>query len=190
MFLLAHMGFTAAPGAFVARWWDENKGFKRGAPDLRWLLAGSILPDVVDKAVGQALFKPYFENGRIFCHTAVFTMLVFVVGVYRQRYKDDNRILLLALGMASHLVLDKIWLEPETAIWPALGPFIRYPSLQTLTRQIADALRDPFFWTSEIGGLALLIMSLRYLGVKRMADLKVFLLHGLSPSLVHSEASY
>jgi inner membrane protein len=190
MFLLAHMGFTAAPGVFVARWWGENRGFKSRVPDLRWLLAGSILPDIVDKTIGQMLFKPYFENGRIFCHTVIFTILMFVAGVYRQRYRDDNRILLLAFGMASHLMLDKIWLEAETAYWPALGPFVRNPSLQTLAQQISDALSDPFFWTSEIGGLAFLIMSLRYLGVKKPGDLRDFLLTGLSPSLVQYEAGY
>jgi membrane-bound metal-dependent hydrolase YbcI (DUF457 family) len=188
VYLLAHLGFTAAPGALVARWWGDNRGFKGAAPDLRWLLAGSVLPDVVDKTVGQLLFKPYFENGRIFFHTAVITLAVFAVGAYRQRKRHDNRVLLLALGMASHILLDRIWLEPETAWWPALGPFVRDPSVEPLYKQILEALSDPFFWTSEIAGLALLVASLRHLGVGSLAELKGFLQRGVSPSLVRDVA--
>ena len=190
MFLLAHLGFTAAPGAPVAMWWGENRAFAAKAPDLRWLLAGSVLPDVVDKTVGQMFFKPYFENGRIFCHAFIFALLMFIAGTYQIRRKGDSRILLLACGVASHLLFDKIWIEPATAFWPALGPFVRYPSLQTIMEQIAEALGDPFFWTSEIGGTLLLVLALRYLGVRKPADLKAFLRHGLSPSLVHFEAAY
>jgi len=190
MFLLAHLGFTAAPGAVAARWWGESRGFAGKAPDLRWLLAGSMLPDVVDKTVGQVLFKPYFENGRIFCHTFIFALLMFVAGTYQVRRKGDSRIILLACGVAGHLVLDRIWIEPTTAFWPALGPFVRYPSLQTLMEQIAEALGDPIFWTTEIGGVLLLVLALRYLGIRKKDDLKAFLLHGLSPSLVQFEAGY
>lgn len=188
MFLLAHLGFTAAPGAIVAKWWGENKGYKDSVPDLRWLLAGSILPDVLDKTVGQVFFKPYFENGRIYGHTVMFALLVLIAGVYGIKRKKDSRILLLAFGVVSHLLLDKIWMEPETVLWPALGPFVRNPSLQTLTEQISEALSDPYFWTSELGGVALLFLSLRYLGVKKPDDLKSFILRGLSPSLVRLEA--
>ena len=35
--------------------------------DLRLLLIGSLLPDIVDKPIGTVLFRSTFENGRIFC---------------------------------------------------------------------------------------------------------------------------
>ncbi len=183
MFLLAHLGFTAAPGALVAGWWGENRGFATGVPDLRWLLAGAVLPDVVDKAIGQVLFKPYFENGRIFAHTIIITLLLFVAGTFELKRRDDNRILLLAFGMAGHLFLDRIWLEPTTALWPSLGAFVRHPSLQTIIEQIRAYLADPAFWATELAGAALLIASLRYLGVKSARDLKAFMVAGTSPSL-------
>jgi membrane-bound metal-dependent hydrolase YbcI (DUF457 family) len=55
-----------------------------------------------------------------------------VAGTCEWKRRGDSRILLLALGIASHLVLDRVWLEPTTALWPALGPFERYPSIQTI----------------------------------------------------------
>ena len=190
MFLVAHLGFTAAPGALVAGWWGENRGFASKAPDLRWLLLGTVLPDVVDKAVGQVFFKSYFENGRIFAHTFILALLMFVAGTYEWKRRGDSRILLLAFGVASHLVLDRIWIEPSTALWPSLGPFVRHPSMQTLLEQIRESLADPYFWVTEVGGAALLIVSLRYLGVKKARDLKLFLASGYSPTLAQHEAGY
>ena len=190
MFLVAHLGFTAAPGALVAGWWGENRGFASKAPDLRWLLAGTILPDIIDKAMGQVLFRSYFENGRIFAHTFILALLMSVAGTYEWKRRGDSRILLLALGIASHLVLDRVWLEPTTALWPALGPFERYPSIQTIFEQIRECLGDPFFWATELAGAALLVASLRYLGVRTMRDLRSFIVSGRSPSLAQFEPGY
>ncbi|RJP30072.1 MAG: metal-dependent hydrolase [Actinobacteria bacterium] len=190
MFLLAHLGFTAAPGALVASWWGENRGFASKAPDMRWLLAGSVLPDVIDKAVGQVFLKPYFENGRIFAHTFVLTLLLVVAGSWEWRRRGDSRILLLALGVASHLVLDRIWIEPTTALWPSLGPFMRHPSIKTILDQIRDYLGDPAFWVTELAGAVFLVASLRYLGVKTLRDLKAFLVSGVSPSLAQYAPGY
>lgn len=189
MFLLAHMGFTAAPGAAAARWWGGRRGFADGAPDMRWLLAGSVLPDLVDKALGQVFLKSYFQNGRIFCHTGVFALAMFAAGVYRLRRKDDGRVLLMAWGVAGHLVLDLMWQEPVTFLWPALGPFARNPSMRSLIEQIAGYLGDPVFWATEAGGALTLLLALRLLGIESPAGLKAFLGRGLSPSLVPGEAA-
>lgn len=184
MFILGHLGMGAAPGALAAKLWANSLGFDGGSPDLRWYLTGTLLPDMVDKPVGQVFFKPYFENGRIYCHTLLFTSSLLVAGLRRRRRKEDGRLLLLALGVISHLVVDAIWREPTTVFWPLLGPFERYPSLKGVLGQIAEYLHDPTFWAEEMGGLILFILALRVLGVEKAGDLKGFALHGLSPSLV------
>jgi len=190
MFVFGHLGLGAAPGALVAKWWRNTADYSKRVPDLRWYLTGILLPDLVDKPLGQVLFKPYFENGRIYCHTLLFTSSMLMLGVRRWRRKDDNRLLLLALGVISHLVLDGIWHEPATVMWPLLGPFERYPSLKGVLGQIAESLRDPSFWAEETGGFVLLLLALRTLGIKRYGDLKDFLLHGLTPCLVPSGADH
>ncbi len=190
MFLISHLGFTAAPGALVARWWGENRGFANRAPDMRWLLAGAVLPDLIDKPIGQILFKPHFENGRIFAHTFVLALLLFLAGTYQWKRRGDSRIILLAFGVASHLVLDRVWTEPTTALWPSMGSFLHHPSMQTIIEQIQEYISDPVFWVSELSGAALLVVSLRYLGVRTASDLRSFLRSGLSPSLAQYEAGY
>ncbi len=183
MFLLAHLGYAAAPASLAARWWGERRGFSCQAPDMRWMLAGAVLPDVVDKTVGQVLFRPYFQNGRIFTHTVALTLMALLAGAWSWRRSGDERLLLLGCGMASHLMLDRIWMEPTTALWPSLGPFLRHPSLGTIMEQIREHLTDPLFWVGELSGAALLVMSLRLLGVEDLKSLGDFLLQGLSPAL-------
>lgn len=189
MFVLAHAGFTLAPGAALTTWWKEDRGFRRGAPDLRWLLAGTVLPDVVDKAVGEVFLRSYFQNGRIFFHTALFTLLFLLAGMYGWARKRDTRLLLLSLGMASHLLLDRIWTEPATALWPSLGPFPRLPSELTLFEQVMEYLRDPVFWVTEAAGTAVLVASLRWLGVDSLATLREFVSRGTLPALSGRKAT-
>ncbi len=186
--MLAHLGYAAAPASLAARGWGERHGFSYHAPDMRWMLAGALLPDVVDKTVGQVLFRPYFQNGRIFTHTVTLTLLALLAGAWSWRRHGDERLLLLGCGMAGHLVLDRIWMEPTTALWPSLGPFVRHPSLGTLMEQIREHLSDPFFWSGELSGAALLVLALRLLGVNDAKALRGFLLHGLSPALEETAA--
>ena len=42
--------------------------------DIRLLLIGSLLPDIIDKPVGQLIFRETFSNGRIFSHTLLFLL--------------------------------------------------------------------------------------------------------------------
>lgn len=184
MFVLAHAGFTLAPTAAFTGWWRDSRGFRVGTPDLRWLLAGTVLPDVVDKAVGEVLFRSYFHNGRIFFHTSLFALIFLLAGLWNWTRKRDARLLLLSLGMASHLVLDRIWTEPTTALWPSLGPFLRHLSDQTLLEQILEYMRDPLFWVTEAAGTAFLVTALRALGVDSAARFGDFLRRGTLPALL------
>jgi len=183
VFLIAHMGFAAAPAAAAVSWWRESRGFSRDVPDLRWLLLGSVLPDLVDKPLGQALLRAHFQNGRIYFHTFLFTILFLLGGVYRWRRNGDDRLLWLACGMAAHLVLDRIWVEPTTAFWPSLGPFLRHPSLGTIMEQVMEYLREPVFWAEEMGGALLLVASFRLLGVRSLRELGAFARDGHLPAL-------
>lgn len=189
MFVLAHAGFALAPAAAFTSWWRDSRGFRFGTPDLRWLLAGTVLPDVVDKAVGDVLFRSYFQNGRIFFHTSLFTLLFLLAGLWNWTRKRDVRLLLLSLGMASHLALDRIWTEPATALWPSLGPFLRHPSDLTLLEQVLEYLRDPVFWVTEAAGAVILVTALRVLGVDSGTRLGDFLRRGTLPALLPREVT-
>jgi hypothetical protein len=48
--------------------------------DLRLLLVGSLLPDIIDKPVGQFFFRETFSNGRIFSHPSSFLPSLLFLG--------------------------------------------------------------------------------------------------------------
>jgi membrane-bound metal-dependent hydrolase YbcI (DUF457 family) len=101
---------------------------------------GSVLPDLIDKPVGIMLFYQTSGYGRIYCHTLLFTVLVFFFGIIvYSRYKSTGIVIVaLATGIITHQLLDAMWLEPVNWFWPALGHF-------------TGRLRPDFFWNTFRG---------------------------------------
>jgi len=65
--------------------------------DIRVLLVGSLLPDVIDKPVGYVLFRETFSGGRIFGHTLLFAVVLGVMGLYVLRRYHKEWVITLAL---------------------------------------------------------------------------------------------
>ena len=89
--------------------------------DIRILLAGSLLPDIIDKPVGQFLLRNILDNGRIFCHTLLFLIIITLIGVYLYRTRHRTWLLVLSAGTFAHLIFDEMWLAPGTILWPLYG---------------------------------------------------------------------
>lgn len=85
--------------------------------DYRFLLLGSILPDIFDKTLGVI----YLGNGRSFCHSLFFTVLILVAGILLYRIRKSPWLLCIALGCVAHLLLDTMWLNPRFFYWPLFG---------------------------------------------------------------------
>ncbi len=127
--------------------------------DLRLLLVGSLLPDIIDKPVGQFFFRETFSNGRIFSHTLIFLALITIVGLYLYRRRGGRTWLLaLSFGTFTHLVLDQMWRAPHTLLWPAYGLAFERVDLTNWVPNIFHALfTDPQVYLPELVGLAILI---------------------------------
>ena len=89
--------------------------------DLRVLVIGSMLPDIVDKPLGQFILRQSLSNGRIYCHTLLFLMLLVLAGVFIYRRRQQTGVILLAAGTITHLIMDEMWRTPQTLLWPLLG---------------------------------------------------------------------
>ena len=89
--------------------------------DTRLLLIGSLLPDIIDKPVRTFFFKDSLSNGRIFCHTLVFLLLITLAGFYLYRSHRKTWLLVLSFGTFTHLICDQVWLSPQTLLWPVYG---------------------------------------------------------------------
>ncbi|HEX76465.1 MAG TPA: metal-dependent hydrolase [Dehalococcoidia bacterium] len=121
--------------------------------DYRLILIGSLLPDIVDKPIGGL----FFGNGRIFCHTLLFLVVLSSAAVYFYTKRGITWLIALSFGTFIHLILDQMWLEPGTLLWPIYGWAFERMDLSHWLEAILYALRtDPAVYISELVGFAIL----------------------------------
>lgn len=138
--------------------------FRDPAMDMRVLVLGGVLPDLIDKPLGSILFTSYFETGRIYGHTLLFAVLVLVLvmALTRRGTETRKRWLALPIGVFIHLLLD-MPLDAETLWWPALG--IEFPAFTegALVDLVHYLVRSPWVVAQELLGLGYLIALYRKL---------------------------
>lgn len=93
--------------------------FRDPAVDVRFLMAGAVLPDLLDKPTGLI----FFGTARVFGHTLVFfaALLTAVLLLTRRGKPSRRRWMALAVGVMFHLLLDGMWTLRDTLLWPFFG---------------------------------------------------------------------
>ena len=131
--------------------------FRDPKMDLRFLVLGAVLPDLIDTPIGFAFWSS-FENVRLAAHSLLFaaTLLVIVLLLTR-RGRPRKRWMPVAVGVLLHLVLDAMWRQPETLWWPFLGWEFTSTGYETVSEYLGWLLSDPTTWLLEAAGLAYLI---------------------------------
>jgi inner membrane protein len=168
MLVLGHAGITLGAAAIAAgvvnrktaaqtakaSWFDSLARYL----DIRILMVGALLPDIIDKPVGQYIFRDTFGNGRIFSHTLLFLLILTAVGIILYRSRRHTWMLALAAGTFMHLVLDEMWGMPATLFWPFMGLDFGKAEISNYLSNIFQALfTDPKSYIPEIAGLAILL---------------------------------
>ena len=126
--------------------------------DIRILLVGSLLSDIIDKPVGQYFFRETFSSGRIFSHTLLFLIVLTGIGFYLYKRHRQVWMLTLAAGTFFHLILDGMWASPATLFWPLLGFTFERAELENWLWNILRALfSHPEVYIPELTGLAILL---------------------------------
>src|SRR4030043_727323 len=99
MLLFAHPGITLGAATLIADAVNRKPSWFASLSrylDIRWLMVGSLLPDIIDKPVGQYFFRDTFNNGRIFSHTLLFFIVLTAIGFFL--YKRHCHIWMLSLA--------------------------------------------------------------------------------------------
>ncbi len=149
--LFWHAGATVAFTRYAFR--DPNM-------DLRFLVLGALLPDLIDTPIGF-LFWSSCENVRLAAHSLLFAAVVMtVVLLATRRGRPRKQWMPLAIGVLLHLVLDAMWRQPETLWWPFRGWAFTSTGYATVGEYLSWLLTDPVTWVGEAAGLAYLL----YLG--------------------------
>ena len=123
--------------------------------DYRFILIGSVIPDVVDALLGLFIFDG--PAGRWIAHSLVVVIGVAVVIILFTRGERRLSLFGIAVGWLLHLVGDGMWQAPFTFFWPAFG--FRFsetpaePYSWDLFLNFSDHLMT---WGGEIVGIAIL----------------------------------
>jgi len=126
--------------------------------DLRLLLIGSLLPDIIDKPIGQFFFRGTFSNGRIFSHSLLFLIIINLIGFYLYRNRRKTWLLVFSFGTFMHLVLDQMWRNLHTLLWPVYGFTFEKGDISDWILGLIHSLRtDPIVYIPELLGLAILV---------------------------------
>jgi inner membrane protein len=190
MLFFGHLGITLGAASVVAHAIDHRQaetpskngwfGTLARRIDIRLLLIGSLLPDIIDKPIGQYLFRNTFYNGRIYAHTLLFLLALAVPGYYLYKSRRQVWLITLAAGTFAHLVLDEMWQVPRTFFWPLLGfGFQRYELTGWFANLLKELASSPYISVSEAIGLAIIIWFRVWLLSRRQFG--SFLRHGKIP---------
>jgi membrane-bound metal-dependent hydrolase YbcI (DUF457 family) len=134
--------------------------------DIRLLVIGALLPDIIDKPLGLLLF----DNGRIFSHTLFFWLLLTAVALYYYLISRRSWPWLLSFGTFCHLVLDQIWLIPKILAWPVFGfSFPRGDAAGWLSSIFGGLVTKPELYIPElVGGVILIWFAVILIRQKRL----------------------
>jgi len=186
MLVLGHAGITLGAAAILSGALGSSRSSQAVPPgnstsrkaswftslgrriDIRLLLVGALLPDIIDKPVGQFFFRETLNNGRIFCHTLLFLIIITLAGLYLYRWRSRTWLLVLSFGTFMHLILDEMWRSPPTLLWPVLGLAFERADLTNWMHDMLHALlTSPQVYVPELVGAAIVIWFAVELVLKR-----------------------
>lgn len=156
--LFWHVGATIA----IARY-----SFRDDRMDLRMLVVGALLPDLIDTPIGL-IFYDSLGGVRLVTHGLLLASIVMVIVVLATRRGRPRKMWMpLAIGLLFHVLLDAMWLDPETLWWPLFGPTFTAAGPESATAYISSVFTDWKVWAAEAAGL----VYLAYLwSVARLGD--------------------
>ena len=146
--LFWHLGATL----WLFRWI-----FRDPKVDIRFLLLGAILPDLVDLPLGTLFLADRFATGELWLHSlAVPSLYMAAVLLCTRRGRKRRTYMALGIGWLLHLGLDGIWTDPNIFFWPFFGWEIPPGEAPYWALAWERALSDPWRWVFEAAGLAYL----------------------------------
>ncbi|MEA1868811.1 MAG: metal-dependent hydrolase [Euryarchaeota archaeon] len=116
MFVMGHVGCTLGIMVIIAM---MVPGL-RYRVDLRFVLVGALLPDIIDKPIGHIIFASSIGYGRLFGHTLLFVLLLAAIGFFLHGKNRDNA-LCLSFATFLHLLEDRMWELPKVLFYPMYG---------------------------------------------------------------------
>lgn len=163
--------------------------FRDPKVDVRFLLLGAILPDVVDMPVGTVFLADRFSTGELWFHSLIIpTVYMAVVLALTRRGRRRRAWMALGVGWLFHLLLDAMWVDQEVFLWPFFGWDISPGEAPYWPLAWERAMSDPWRWVQEVIGLAYLAWLWIAVGLNRRERLATTMSTGRLPDRVAEDA--
>lgn len=147
--LFWHIGATV----WLFRWI-----FRDPKVDVRFLVFGAILPDLIDLPIGTLILADRYSTGELWFHSLIIpTLYMTAVLVLTRRGRRRRAFMALGVGWLFHLLLDGMWVDQNVFLWPFFGAEIPPGEAPFWSLAWERALSDPWRWVKEIAGLAYLV---------------------------------
>lgn len=162
--------------------------FKDPKVDVRFLLLGAILPDLIDMPIGTLFLADRFSTGELWLHSLIVPVaFMAVVVVFTRRGRRRRAWMALGIGWLFHILLDAVWVNQEVFAWPFFGWEI--PAGESPYWPLAwdRALADPWRWAKEIVGMAYLVWLYVALGLSDPERRSTTMRNGRLPDYVATE---
>lgn len=158
MIFFSHLGLTTGivkAGETAA---CSRRPMRSARIDYRYVLLGSILPDLIDKPLGMFLLRNVFHNSRLFGHTLLFSLALLAAGFWMWKRCRSNKLLTLGGCCVIHLVCDSMWAYPSILFWPLLGlAFPARPDGNWVLQDFSFLLGNAFYLGAEAAGFGILL---------------------------------
>jgi inner membrane protein len=151
------------------------------------VLAGSMLPDIIDKCILFFISGERLSSGRMFAHSLLFTLLFLALGMASLHIYRKSWVLVFAACSLVHQLLDVMWKQLDIFFWPLYRSLLSQgiqtfsPDLLDMPVKAAYVIREdlswgsiwnlfsnPYIYISELTGALILLVFFILLVRRRM----------------------
>ncbi len=141
--------------------------FRDPKVDVRFLLLGAILADLIDMPIGTIFLADRFSTGELWLHSLLLPVIFMsFVLIATRRGRRRRAWMALGVGWLFHLLLDGMWMNQEVFLWPFFGWEIPAGEAPYWPLAWERALSDPWRWIKEMVGLSYLVWLWFALGLQ------------------------
>lgn len=134
---------------FLFRWI-----FRDPKVDMRFLLAGVVLPDLIDLTAVTLLGG---SSGQLWAHSLLApTVIAIIVMATTRRGRRRRAWMALVVAWLFHLLIDQMWLDAGVFFWPLFGVDLAVGGDAFWPAAWDRAWSDPWRWILEAIGLVYL----------------------------------
>jgi membrane-bound metal-dependent hydrolase YbcI (DUF457 family) len=123
-------------------------------------IASSILSDLIDKPVGYILFPDVLGPSRTYFHALLAVIIITALALLAWRFRSSILIFMVAMSVLLHQLIDGMWHEPVTWLYPLLGPFQPYHDINYFNTYFWLEISSPSEWVFLFA--TLVVLSLVY----------------------------